>query len=103
MILMFVDAGATPLIWMNVEYCLALVTGSLPSLRPLLRSIPGFSSSNKTNSKSHEWVRPSAQSRSSYKMTGQSRWKQKMMGKNHVDIETLATQNNESRERIVQD
>ncbi|KAL1960647.1 hypothetical protein VTO42DRAFT_7226 [Malbranchea cinnamomea] len=43
----FTFAGATPLIWMNVEFCLALITGSLPTLRRLLRFIPGLNSTQK--------------------------------------------------------
>ncbi|KAI9045134.1 uncharacterized protein KD926_009548 [Aspergillus affinis] len=90
----FTYSGATPLIWMNVEFGLALTTGSLPSLRILLRRIPGFSSDK---SESKELTGGNANGNSGFHLRDQKRWTSKIIGKGRDDVESLAS---ESQERI---
>lgn len=94
------DAGATPLIWMNVEFGLALVAGSLPSMRVLLKSFPGFGSSNKTSNKtrSREWA--GSYEQPAHPLNNQNRWTQKARGRN-IDLDTFGSLPGESQERIV--
>ncbi|RAH39943.1 uncharacterized protein BO95DRAFT_488829 [Aspergillus brunneoviolaceus CBS 621.78] len=47
--------GAVPLILMNLEYALGLITGSLPSLRVLVRFMPGLNSSKRSTYPTQEW------------------------------------------------
>ncbi|KAJ5090285.1 hypothetical protein N7532_008969 [Penicillium argentinense] len=96
----FTYAGATPLIWLNMEFGLALVTGSLPSMRVLLRSLPGFGSANKTSSKtrSQEWSSNNDQAK--YPLGNQNRWSKKPLGRN-INLETFESLASESQERIV--
>jgi hypothetical protein len=85
---------------MNVEFSLALVTGSLQSMRVLLRSLPGFRSTNKTSSKtrSQEWSSNNDQAK--YPLGNQNRWSKKPLGRN-IDLETFGSFASESKERIV--
>ncbi|KAJ5907402.1 hypothetical protein N7495_000084 [Penicillium taxi] len=100
-ILFSLDAGATPLIWMNVEFSLALITGSLPSMRVLLRSFPGFGSSNKTpryQTRTGEWI--NGQDQAGIPLD-QHPWKKKIGKRNDLESLTLGSLACESQERIV--
>ncbi|PYI06215.1 hypothetical protein BO78DRAFT_120616 [Aspergillus sclerotiicarbonarius CBS 121057] len=88
--------GAVPLILMNVEYALGLITGSLPSLRVLFRSIPGLNSSNKNTDPSGGWEQ--GPNHSGYQLGSRPRWSHRLMSQKEGDAESL---DNESQQRIV--
>ncbi|GLA69915.1 hypothetical protein AtubIFM55763_010816 [Aspergillus tubingensis] len=90
------DVGAVPLILMNVEYALGLITGSLPSLRVLLRNIPGLNSSKKSTDPSRDWR--NGPGHSGYQLSERSHWAHKFKGKGKLDLESC---DNESQQRIV--
>ncbi|OJJ71575.1 hypothetical protein ASPBRDRAFT_125132 [Aspergillus brasiliensis CBS 101740] len=88
--------GAVPLILMNIEYALGLITGSLPSLRVLLRNIPGLNSNKKSTYPSQD--RRNGLNHSGYHLSERSHWARKFRGKGKLDHESC---NNESQQQIV--
>ncbi|RAH56553.1 hypothetical protein BO85DRAFT_469761 [Aspergillus piperis CBS 112811] len=88
--------GAVPLILMNVKYALGLITGSLPSLRVLLRNIPGLNSSKKSTDLSRDWRNGPAHS--GYQLSERGHWALKFKGKGKLDLESC---DNESQQQIV--
>lgn len=78
------DAGAVPLILMNTEFGLGLVTGSLPSLRILLRFSPGMKSTQKssTHRTNERATNGSSGPGPAYQLSSRSQvpWSQKMHG-----------------------
>ncbi|PYH35434.1 uncharacterized protein BO87DRAFT_415098 [Aspergillus neoniger CBS 115656] len=88
--------GAVPLILMNVEYALGLITGSLPSLRVLLRNIPGLNSSKKSTDPSRDWR--NGPGHSGYQLSERSHWALKFKGQGRLDLESC---DNESQQQIV--
>ncbi|OJI98652.1 hypothetical protein ASPVEDRAFT_80288 [Aspergillus versicolor CBS 583.65] len=96
----FTSAGAIPLILMNTEYALGLITGSLPSLRILFKFIPGLNSSRKTSkysrSRSREWTGGQGNA-GGYQLSSQSRWSKKVLPKRGADGDSVAS---ESEQRI---
>ncbi|BCS20502.1 uncharacterized protein APUU_20934A [Aspergillus puulaauensis] len=98
----FTSAGAIPLILMNTEYALGLITGSLPSLRILFKFIPGLNSSRKTSknsrSRSREWTGGLGNSGGYQLSTGnQSRWSKRVLPGRAADGDSVAS---ESEQRI---
>lgn len=94
------DAGASSLILMNVEFSLGLISGSLPSLRVLLRSWIRFGSSDKSRIQSHgEWFGGSE--RPPYPLSEQSWWTQKNM-RSPRELESFQGLPGESQDKIVQ-
>lgn len=93
-------AGAIPLILMNTEYALGLITGSLPSLRILFKFIPGLNSSRKTSknsrSRSREWTGGQGNS-GGYQLSNQSRWSKRVLPGRAADGDSVAS---ESEQRI---
>lgn len=88
---------------MNVEYTLGLITGSLPSLRVLLKFIPGLNSSAKGasyptyNAQSRTWE--TTANNGGYQLSEQTHWSQKWMGKkNNADTDSIES---ESQQPIV--
>ncbi|GKZ54449.1 hypothetical protein AnigIFM49718_009855 [Aspergillus niger] len=88
--------GAVPLILMNVEYALGLITGSLPSLRVLLRNIPGLNSSRKSTDPGRDWR--NGPDHSGYHLSERSHWAHKSKRKGKVDLESC---DNESQQQII--
>ncbi|KAJ5819373.1 hypothetical protein N7474_004964 [Penicillium riverlandense] len=87
--------GAVPLILMNLEFALGLITGSLPTLRVLLKFIPGLKSSPKGTHASQEWA--GGASRGGYQLSEQGRWANKFRG-NSGDAKSIES---ESQQRIL--
>ncbi|GKZ45691.1 hypothetical protein AbraIFM66951_008365 [Aspergillus brasiliensis] len=90
------NVGAVPLILMNIGYALGLITASLPSLRALLRNIPGLNSNKKSTDPSQD--RRNGLDHSEYHLSERSHWAHKIRGKGKLDHESC---NNESQQQIV--
>ncbi|KAL4957013.1 hypothetical protein BDW69DRAFT_191957 [Aspergillus filifer] len=88
------NAGGIPLILMNTEYALGLITGSLPSLRVLFRWIPGLRSSQK---QSNEWTSGAAGS-AGHELSNKPRWSRKNMPRRLNDTDSVVS---ESEQRII--
>ncbi|KAL4884945.1 hypothetical protein BJY04DRAFT_181010 [Aspergillus karnatakaensis] len=88
----FSSAGALPLILMNTEYCLGLITGSLPSLMVLFR----LRKQQKSRSRSQEWSSGADRS-GGYQLSDRSKWNRKGMAKMTGDGESVKS---ESEQRI---
>ncbi|PYH93959.1 hypothetical protein BO71DRAFT_484190 [Aspergillus ellipticus CBS 707.79] len=84
--------GAIPLILMNLEYALGLITGSLPSLRVLLRFIPGLNSSKHTDPSQEGY------SNGGYQLKNQPRWAHVFTGTKSGDAKSI---DSESQQRIL--
>ncbi|PYI29207.1 hypothetical protein BP00DRAFT_349252 [Aspergillus indologenus CBS 114.80] len=85
--------GAVPLILMNLEYALGLISGSLPSLRVLVRFIPGLNSSKRSTYPPQEWeLSEPAECR----FGGRPRWMHRLRGEDAKSIES------ESRQQILE-
>ncbi|RAH69520.1 uncharacterized protein BO66DRAFT_453066 [Aspergillus aculeatinus CBS 121060] len=81
--------GAVPLILMNLEYPLGLITGSLPSLRVLVRFIPGLNSSRRSTYPTQEWdLSEPAECR----LGGRPRWMHRLRGGDAKSIESESQQ-----------
>ncbi|KAJ6164132.1 hypothetical protein N7470_002804 [Penicillium chermesinum] len=92
--------GGVPLILMNVEYTLGLIAGSLPSLRVLLKSIPGLNSSGKGTpypTRTREWE-STTNGNGGYQLTEPTHWSQKWMSKKSADVDSIES---ESQQPIV--
>lgn len=81
---------------MNVEYALGLITGSLPSLRVLLRNIPGLNSSRKSTDPGRDWR--NGPDHSGYHLSERGHWAHKSKRKGKVDLERC---DNESQQQII--
>ncbi|KAL4791045.1 hypothetical protein BDV19DRAFT_381907 [Aspergillus venezuelensis] len=90
----FTYAGGIPLILMNTEYALGLITGSLPSLRVLFRWIPGLRSSQK---QSNEWTSGAAGS-AGHELSNNPRWHRRNMPQRLNDTDSVVS---ESEQRII--
>ncbi|PYH81623.1 hypothetical protein BO82DRAFT_402149 [Aspergillus uvarum CBS 121591] len=85
--------GAVPLILMNLEYALGLISGSLPSLRVLVRFIPGLNSSKRSTYPTQEWELSEPVE---YRFGGRPRWMHRPRGGDAKSIES------ESRRQILE-
>ncbi|KAL4940849.1 hypothetical protein BDV06DRAFT_13694 [Aspergillus oleicola] len=90
----FSYAGGIPLILMNTEYALGLITGSLPSLRILFRFIPGLRSSQK---QSNGWTSGAAGS-GGHELSNKPRWSRKNLARRLNDTDSVVS---ESEQRII--
>lgn len=86
---------------MNVEYTLGLIAGSLPSLRVLVKFIPGLNSSGKGNTYPQYAGRSDWETNANnngYQLSEQPHWSQKWMGKKTADTDSIES---ESQQPIV--
>ncbi|PWY89081.1 hypothetical protein BO70DRAFT_418071 [Aspergillus heteromorphus CBS 117.55] len=87
--------GAIPLVLMNLEYALGLITGSLQSLRVLLKFIPGLNSSKNTGPSQEGGL---GGSHGGYQLKDQPRWAHLFKGQDSGDAESIES---ESQQRIL--
>ncbi|KIA75642.1 hypothetical protein HK57_00574 [Aspergillus ustus] len=104
----FTYQGAVASIWMNVEFALALIAGSLPSLRVILKFIPGMVSENshgitttETNGRRSTGRGGEDSSSGAIHLGATRSWTSKMLGKKNAEITTLHSMETDSREQIV--
>ncbi|KAL2850230.1 hypothetical protein BJY01DRAFT_245540 [Aspergillus pseudoustus] len=96
----FTYQGAVASIWMNVEFALALIAGSLPSLRVVLKFIPGMvSEKNQTTTNGRSTGR--GEDGSGIHLGATRSWTSKMLGKKNAEVTTLHSMETDSREQIV--
>ncbi|OJJ98284.1 hypothetical protein ASPACDRAFT_44789 [Aspergillus aculeatus ATCC 16872] len=81
--------GAVPLILMNLEYALGVITGSLPSLRVLVRFIPGLNSSKRSTYPTQEW---DLSEQAECRLEGRPRWMHPLRGCDAKSIESESQQ-----------
>ncbi|KAL3456725.1 hypothetical protein BJX64DRAFT_36899 [Aspergillus heterothallicus] len=97
----FTYQGAMASIWMNVEFALALIAGSLPSLRVVLKFVPGMASENSHGITASNGRTTRGEDGSGIHLGTTRSWKSKMLGKKNAEVSTLHSLETDSQEQIV--
>lgn len=92
------DSAASSLIWMNIEYHLGLISGSVSSVRPLFTRKALFSSKNTPV----DSLSKTQFSGKGYELSDSNGWKlRKIMKTQEVHVIEESSSSNDSKERIV--